>query len=200
MPAIGSVAPGVGQRSGSLERRRRRIVLRCQMIRKSHLAKVVLVATAALAVTACGGSRSGAPGPVYLQIMGPANQAAHGFNKTASTYTDTTTASDVARDAAPLAEAIRTAQTTSSAPTSIGGIASGVRDHLPTPSRTSRSCSKPSVDSTATLFLSGQRGRASRQRIGRGSSCRTALGQSRRDHGPARPPLAARQILRVLTL
>jgi len=80
------------------------------MIRKSHLAKVVLAATAALVVAACGGSRSGAPGPVYLQIMGPANQAAHGFNKTASTYTDTTTASDVARDAAPLAEAIRTAR------------------------------------------------------------------------------------------
>ena len=80
------------------------------MVRKSHLAKVVLAATAALAVAACGGSRSGAPGPVYLQIMGPANQAAHRFNKTASTYTDTTTASDVARDAGPLAEAIRNAR------------------------------------------------------------------------------------------
>jgi hypothetical protein len=50
------------------------------------------------------------PGQGYLQIMGPANQAAHRFNKTASTYTDTTTASVVARDAAPLAEAIRTAR------------------------------------------------------------------------------------------
>jgi len=83
---------------------------------------IVLAATAALTVAACAGSPSGGvntsqglvgtmtPGQGYLQIMGPANQAAHRFNKTASTYTDTTTASVVARDAAPLAEAIRTAR------------------------------------------------------------------------------------------
>ena len=82
------------------------------MNRKSHLATAVLAATAALAVAACGETRSrtGPPGPEYLQIMGPANQAAQQFSKTASTYTDTTTASDVARDAAPLAQAIRTAR------------------------------------------------------------------------------------------
>ena len=92
------------------------------MIRKCHLAMIVLAATAALTVAACAGSPSGGvntsqglvgtmtPGQGYLQIMGPANQAAHRFNKTASTYTDTTTASVVARDAAPLAEAIRTAR------------------------------------------------------------------------------------------
>jgi hypothetical protein len=90
------------------------------VIKGRHLAQVVLASAAALVVAACGGSPSGgsdtnegqvaweSPGQQYLQIMGPANQAAQRFNEKASTYTDNTTASEEARDAAPLADAIYT--------------------------------------------------------------------------------------------
>lgn len=92
------------------------------MIRASRLAMVALASTAALVVAACGGSPSGGvntnqgpvntmtPGQGYLQIMGPVNAAAVRFNNKRRTYTDATTASEVARDAAPVADAIRTAR------------------------------------------------------------------------------------------
>jgi hypothetical protein len=98
------------------------------MTRGEHLAQAGLALWAVLVVAACGGGNSAAPnttttkpaatttattapdldalGQQYLTIIGPANQAVNEFNKKTTTYTDNTTAEEVARDAAPLADAI----------------------------------------------------------------------------------------------
>lgn len=88
----------------------------------------MLVSSAVLIASACGGGNSATPntttsppattptattapdldalGQQYLKIVGPANQAVDDFNKKTTTYTDNTTAEEVARDAAPLADAL----------------------------------------------------------------------------------------------
>lgn len=85
----------------------------------------------ALVAAACGGSKSAAPsttttppattaaakpdfhalGQQYLKIIAPANTQIEAFNKKTNTYTENTTAEQVAKDAEPLAAAVDKAST-----------------------------------------------------------------------------------------
>jgi hypothetical protein len=96
------------------------------MIRGNHRLLAALALAATFVVAGCGGSNSSAPvstrtvsapattakpdlhalGQQYLTIIGPSNAEVDKFNKKVDTYTDNTTAEQIARDAEPLAASL----------------------------------------------------------------------------------------------